>query len=136
MGGDEKIDMSKNNQDLIAFLTKLMRNRKRLPSHLAKDISISHATISRWLSGKDIPSIRSCWKLAKYSGKPVNEILSIAGYVPYVKIEAAPILPDFRDYARQKYPSELDEDIVTMIEDLIERRKNRGHNGIKPYMRI
>lgn len=30
-------------------------------------------------------------------------------------------LPEFRDYARHKYPDVLDEDLITMIEDLIER---------------
>ena len=35
-------------------------------------------------------------------------------------------LPEFRDYARQKYPDVLDEDLITMIEDLIERgRRHR-----------
>ena len=32
--------------------------------------------------------------------------------------------PDFREYARQKYP-ELDEDLITMIEDLIECRRRK-----------
>jgi hypothetical protein len=36
-------------------------------------------------------------------------------------------LPEFREYALHKYPNELDEDMVTMIEDLIERRRARGH---------
>jgi len=31
-------------------------------------------------------------------------------------------LPEFREYAQEKYP-ELDEDLVTMIEDLIKRQK-------------
>ena len=31
-------------------------------------------------------------------------------------------LPEFREYTRKKYP-ELNEDIITMIEDLIERQK-------------
>ncbi|MBA7673847.1 hypothetical protein ES703_82053 [subsurface metagenome] len=31
-------------------------------------------------------------------------------------------LPEFREYASRKYP-ELDEDLITMIEDLIERQK-------------
>ena len=31
-------------------------------------------------------------------------------------------LPEFREYARLKYP-ELDEDLITMIEDLINRQK-------------
>ncbi len=33
-------------------------------------------------------------------------------------------LPEFREYARVKYP-ELDEDVVTMIADLIEREKGK-----------
>ncbi|GAH94573.1 unnamed protein product, partial [marine sediment metagenome] len=28
-------------------------------------------------------------------------------------------------YARQKYPNELDEDLITMIEDLIERGRRK-----------
>ncbi len=32
--------------------------------------------------------------------------------------------PEFREYALQKYP-ELDEDLITMIEDLIERRREK-----------
>jgi len=34
--------------------------------------------------------------------------------------------PEFREYASRKYPNELDEDLITMIEDLIERRRVRG----------
>ena len=33
-------------------------------------------------------------------------------------------LPDFRDYIQEKYP-ELDEDRITMIEDLIERKRQQ-----------
>ncbi len=33
-------------------------------------------------------------------------------------------LPEFRDYILEKYP-EVDEDLVTMIEDLIERQRER-----------
>ena len=32
-------------------------------------------------------------------------------------------LPDFREYARKRYPAELDEDMVTMVEDLIQMRR-------------
>ena len=32
-------------------------------------------------------------------------------------------LPDFDEYVRRKYALELDEDLITMIEDLIERQK-------------
>ncbi len=36
--------------------------------------------------------------------------------------------PGFREYAYQKYPNELNEDLITMIEDLIERRRAKRHN--------
>lgn len=32
-------------------------------------------------------------------------------------------LPEFREYARRKYQKELDEDLITMFEDLIEIRR-------------
>ena len=34
-----------------------------------------------------------------------------------------PDLPDFGEYARRKYPAELDEDLVTMVEDVIQMRR-------------
>ena len=95
--------------------------RIRLPSQPAADLGISHATVSRWLSGKDIPSTISCGKLAEYSGVPLEKVLSIAGHLPRVAEAAASEWPEFRDYAHQKYADELDEDLITMIEDLIER---------------
>jgi len=39
--------------------------------------------------------------------------------------EAEPTWPEFREYAQRKYP-ELDEGLITMIEDLIERRRRKG----------
>ncbi len=35
-------------------------------------------------------------------------------------------LPEFREYARKKYSPELDEDLITMFEDLIDMRRP-GH---------
>jgi len=32
-------------------------------------------------------------------------------------------LPDFREYAQKRYPAEFDEDLITMVEDLIEMRR-------------
>ena len=51
----------------------------------------------------------------------------------YVAPEGQPVKssnkwPEFREYARQKYPNELDEDLITMIEDLIERRRAKRQN--------
>ena len=48
----------------------------------------------------------------------------------YVDSESQPVKssnkwPEFREYALQKYPNELDEGLITMIEDLIERRRGK-----------
>jgi len=120
--------MSTQEAPLISFLRELMRRRKRLPSQLAADLGVNHATVSRWLSGADLPSLHSCRKLAEYSGVPVEKILSIVGHLPRIAEAGPPEWPEFRDYARQKYPNELDEDLITMIEDLIERRKQKRYN--------
>jgi len=109
-----------------------MRRRKHLPSQLAADLGISHATVSRWLSGDDTPSTRSCRRLAEYSGVPVENILSIVGHLPGVAGEKPSHWPEFREYAHQKYPNELDEDLVTMIEDLIERRRDKKYGRRDP----
>jgi len=107
-----------------------MRRRKRLPSQLANELGISHATVSRWLSGEDQPSARSCQKLAEYSGTPLATLLSHIGVVPTAEVET-PHWPEFREYAHRMYPDELDEDLITMIEDLIERRREKKYNSRK-----
>jgi len=102
-----------------------MRRLKRLPSQLAADLGVSHATVSRWLSGADVPSIKSCRKLAGHSGVPLEKVLSIVGHLPRIAEARPPEWPEFHEYAHRKYPAELDEDLITMIEDLIERRRTR-----------
>jgi transcriptional regulator with XRE-family HTH domain len=114
---------------IVTFLREVMRRRKRLPSQLASDLGISHATVTRWLSGKDVPNIRSCQRLAAYSGVPLEKVLSIVGHLPRIAERAPAEWPEFREYARQMYPNELDEDLITMIEDLIERRRQKRYGG-------
>jgi transcriptional regulator with XRE-family HTH domain len=113
---------------IVSFLKEIMRRRKRLPSQLASDLGISHATVSRWLSGQDIPSTKSCRRLAEYSNVPLEKLLSIVGHLPKIAETAPSEWPEFREYARQKYPDELDEDLITMIEDLIERRRQKRYS--------
>ena len=116
---------------IVSFLKEAMRRRKLLPSHLAADLGVSHATVSRWLSGADSPSIKSCRRLAEYSGVPLEKILSIVGHLPRIAEVGPPDWPEFREYAQNKYPDELDEDLITMIEDLIERRRGRRYDSRK-----
>jgi transcriptional regulator with XRE-family HTH domain len=119
--------MSTEEVPLISFLKELMRRRKRLPSQLAADLGVSHATVIRWLSGDDVPNCRSCGKLAQYAVVSLEKVLSIVGHLPRVAEVRLPEWPEFREYARKKYPEELDEDLVTMIEDLIERKRQKRY---------
>ena len=66
------------------FLTEVMRLKKRLPSQLASDLNVSHATVGRWISGQDIPNVRSCRKLSEYTGISLDKILVITGHLPEV----------------------------------------------------
>ena len=117
---------------IVTFLKEIMRLRKCKPSHLAAALGISHATVGRWLSGEDIPNTRSCHRLAEYSGVPVEKVLSIVGHLPRIAERPPAEWPEFREYARHKYPAELDEDLITMIEDLIERRRAKKYGERKP----
>jgi transcriptional regulator with XRE-family HTH domain len=121
--------MSKRDSSLVAFLKEVMRRRKRKPSQLAADLGISHATVSRWLSGDDVPSTSSCRRLAEYSGVPVEKVLSVVGHIARVSEKKSAEWPEFREYARKKYPDELDEDLIIMIEDLIERRRTKRYES-------
>jgi len=54
----------------------------------------------------------------------------------YVDSEGQPVKSskkwsEFREYALQKYPSELDEDLITMIEGLIERQRAKNNDDGK-----
>jgi len=114
---------------IVSFLREVMRLKKRLSSQMAADLGVSHATVSRWLSGEDVPSTRSCRRLAEYSGVSLHKVLFISGHLPKMTEKIPAEWPEFREYARKKYPAELDDDLITMIEDLIERRRGKRREG-------
>ncbi len=58
---------------------------------------------------------------------PLEKVLSIVGHLPRMAEAEPHEWPEFREYAQLKYPEELDEDLITMIEDLIERRRGRRY---------
>lgn len=115
----------------IGSLIRSVILRKGISANeLAKRIGVNHTTVSRWLSGKFIPNAKSCAAIATYSEMTVDEVLLIAGYISNSTVPSARALPDFRQYARVKYPKELDEDLITMVEHLISlRRQRQGNEG-------
>ena len=121
--------MGSHNDLLGTFLNKLMERRRRLPSQMAADLGVSHATVSRWLSGKGVPSPHSCGSLAKYAGVPAGKVLSIVGHLPPSNDSSPAEWPEFREYARGKYGDALDEDLVLLIENLLERQRSRKKPG-------
>ncbi len=118
--------MSTADVTIAAFLKDLLRRRRCVPSRLAADLGVSHTTVSRWLSGKSVPDTDSCRRLAEYSGVSLQAILAHAGHLPKMAELSPAEWPEFREYALRKYPGELDEDIITMIEGLIEQRRYKN----------
>lgn len=115
----------KRKMGIASFLKDLMRRRKLLPSQLAAELSVSHATVRRWLLGEDIPNTHSCKLLADFSGIPIQQVLVSTGCIPKIREEGTSNWPEFREYSEKKYPRVLDEDMITLIEDLIERKRLR-----------
>ena len=62
--------------------------------------------------------------------KPPEYKLDDLFYVAPEGVKISNKWPEFREYALQKYP-ELDEDLITMIEDLIERRRTSQNDDGK-----
>lgn len=109
------------------FLKDIQRQRGFSLRRLARETQISASTLSRWRDGKQTPSPESCRLLADYLSLPAEHILALAGHLS--PLHRRDDLPEFREYAGLRYPNELDEDIVAMIEDLIRRRRGRLAQG-------
>ena len=74
--------MSTSDNALGTFLQELMHRQGRLPSQMASDLGLSHTSVSRWLSGDDMPSIASCHKLASYAKVPLEQVIRLARRLP------------------------------------------------------
>ena len=110
---------------LITFLTEIMDQHRCSPSQLATDLGVRYSTVYRWLHNKTLPNISSLRKLAEYTSLSLHTILSRIDYIPSFPHSPPNSLPEFREYAFQKYPAELDDDLVTLIENLIIVRRDR-----------
>lgn len=109
--------------ELIMFLRELMRRRNVLPSQLAAKLGISHATVSRWLAGEDVPNIQSCVRLSIFSGIPLQHILYVAGHIETDMTENRDTLPAFREYVGAKYPGVFSDEVIFVLEGLINQKR-------------
>lgn len=107
-----------------SLLRETISREGKKPGQLAAGVGVSHVTLSRWLSGKDRPSPRSCQKIATYTGMSLERILAASGHLTDFDHERVNELPEFREYARLKYPTELDEELISQIENLIRQRRS------------
>ena len=110
---------------LVTFLTEIMRQRRCSPSQLATSLGVRYSTVHRWLHNKTLPSITSCVRLAEYTDLSLQKVLSKIDYIPPLADSPKNSWPEFREYATQKYPDVLDEDLITLIENLIALRRDR-----------
>lgn len=112
-------------EDLSILIGDLLRRRGISLRRLASELGVSPSTLSRWSYGKQVPSPSSCRKLAECLSLAPERVLALAGHLTLLQQVNAHGWPEFREYARQKYPDELDEDMIAMVEDLINRRRKR-----------
>jgi transcriptional regulator with XRE-family HTH domain len=117
--------VGKRMADIATFLQDIQRQRGLSLRGLARESGISVSTLSRWCGGKQIPSPKACRMLADYLSLSAEHMLALAGHLRPLHKGANGALPEFREYARQKYPEDLDEDMIAMVEDLIYRRRRR-----------
>jgi transcriptional regulator with XRE-family HTH domain len=110
---------------IVDFIKDITTQRGLSLRGLSRETGISASTISRWCEGKQVPSPESCRILAEYLSVSTEHVLALAGHLRPLHKEDADYLPEFREYATRRYPDELDEDIIEMIEDLIRRRRRR-----------
>lgn len=110
---------------IVDFIKDITAQRGLSLRGLSRETGISASTISRWCEGKQVPSPESCRILAEYLSVSTEHVLALAGHLRPLHKENTDYLPEFREYAARRYPDELDEDIIAMIEDLIRRRRRR-----------
>ena len=73
-----------------------------------------------------------CWRGQETFTEALESAVTAALMLFLQNLDGEAELPEFRDYILEKYP-ELDEDLITMIEDLILRKQQ--HKGGDVYVR-
>ena len=94
---------------------KMVEDHENLPKYGMQEI----ISVARRTSEKLSYFSQACGLLAEASLLETREKPAMVAF-PMTNGETLPVFPE---YVRRKYGVELDEDLVTMIEDLIERQR-------------
>ena len=106
---------------LNTMVFELYKEKYSSLSQLARVMGMTTSHVSRVKTGKR--GINQRFIIGAIKAFPGYDLADLFYITP--KGVKSPKLPDFREYARQKYPDELDEDLITMIGDLIERQRGK-----------
>jgi len=101
---------------------ELYKGKYRGLPELARAMEISYDTVYRVKRGER--GIHERFIIGALKAFPEYK-LDYLFYVEGRPVNSSNNLPEFREYARLKYSKELDEDLITMIEDLIERGRRK-----------
>ena len=108
-------------------VSELYKGKYRSLPELARAMGISTGYIYKVRQGKH--GINQKFIIGAIKAFPeynLDDLFHVEGHL----VKSSNNLPDFREYAHQKYPNELDEDLITMIENLIERGRAKHKGGI------
>lgn len=65
----------KNMDDIGASIRSFRKAAGLTQPELAKKIGVSHAAISYWENGVNIPNVKDCWKLADALSVSIDELV-------------------------------------------------------------
>lgn len=65
--------------ELINKISASIKNNRKIAKlsqkELAEKIGVTHAAISYWENGVNIPNVKDCWKLADVLGISIDELV-------------------------------------------------------------
>lgn len=111
---------------LIENLQKLMKEKKLSQNQLAKKLNISSTAVSKWISGKNLPTSDKIIKICEIFEISSDELLGIKA--------RAPDNLTLKEKELIKYYREMDERSKEYIIELANREASRGHPIKKPKL--
>lgn len=74
---------------IAELLSAIAARRGVSERQLAAYMGVSTTAMNRWIHGQGTPDPVYCWRIADLSGRPVEEVMRIAGHLPPEGADAA-----------------------------------------------